>query len=275
MDPIRSSNNPRLTSLPDPVPPKRQTSCVLHVLVPLCLLLCFSAPTGAQESDGSSVVSRVTPPQSESSQNYKSLADGNDISNEAIYADKVQGTLSDERTIKETKKRSSREPLFIPKLDGGIGVGFAIFAVIALLLLWLKFGGSGVLLSGEPRDVKKKQKAPDSWNIAAQEAELDGEDLLSRLASMSDRSEALAKLLRHCLLSAGEETETRFARSDTEREAFARLPAELSHYAALKALLRDAELAHYGGRPVSDEVFSRSLQLGRSLLSTHGTHSHA
>ncbi len=101
---------------------------------------------------------------------------------------------------------------------------------------------------------------------------MDGQALIDRLAAMKDRREALARLLRHCLLAAGEMSDTRFARSDTERDAFARLPAGFQHHDALRALLRDSELAHYGGRPVSEDVFMRNLELGRILLGKGGVH---
>ncbi len=265
------TKKPRQTSLPE----SASIMNIVRAFAASLLMLFLCVPGQAQDRTGSPVTSEVSPPVSETSEQYRSLADGADIKHKATYAEKLSGTLSDERTIRETTNRDTRQPLFTPKLDGGIGVGIAIFLAIALLLLWLKFGGSGVLLSGDPKDVKEKQKAPDHWNIAAQESEMDGNDLLAHLAAMSDRREALARLLRHCLLSAGEQSDTRFARSDTERDAFARLPQAFRHHDELKILLRDAELAHYGGRTVSDEIFSRSLELGRVLLEKPGSHRHA
>lgn len=265
------SKKPRQTFLPDPVP----IAILLRRFAATILFFSLCLPVQAQDRPGTVVTSEVSPPVSETSEQYQSLADGADIKNRATYAEKISGSLSDERTIRETRTRETGGPRLSLQFDSGIGVGIAIFLAIVLLLLWLKFGGSGVLLSGDPKDVKEKQQAPDHWNIAARESEMDGNDLLAHLATMSDRGEALARLLRHCLLSAGEASDTRFARSDTERDAFARLPHEFKHHSALKALLRDAELAHYGGRPVSDEIFSRSLELGRTLLANPGSHRHA
>lgn len=233
------------------------------------LALCPGLPARAQEGERFSVTSRVDPPRTETSSAYSEAAGKAGIDTDAVYADELSGSLSSGQAIRE---RPRRREVSVPAVDGTFGVVLAVVAIVVIILLWLKFGGSGMLLSGKPKDVKKKQDAPTGWNIADQERDLDGNALLAQLSAMKDRREALARLLRHCLLTAGELSDTRFARSDTEREAFARLPTGFKYRDALKTLLRDSELAHYGGRAVSEEMFAHNMQLGRVLLTRGGSH---
>jgi hypothetical protein len=230
----------------------------------------LDAPAGAQGGERLSIVSEVDPPRSESFGKFSETAGQTGIDTDAVYVDELSGSLESERGIRETRR--VRREFSVPALDGSLGVAIAIIAIVAALALWLKFGGTGTLLSAKPKDIEKKQQAPEKWQITEREKSMDGQALLSHLAAMKDRQEALARLLRHCLLSAGELCDTRFARSDTEREAFARLPAGFKHHEALRTLLRDSELAHYGGRAVSEETFEHNLQLGRILLTGRSAH---
>jgi len=145
----------------------------------------------------------------------------------------------------------------------------AIGVLLGALFLWLKFGGSGVLLSRDPADSTAKNSAPDSWKISAGEINLDANSRLSQIAAMPDRGAAMVLLLRYCLLAAAQTTSTRFARSDTERSAFGRLPKHWPSLAGLETVLQQAELAHYGGRPVTDGVFTNALETGRVILSAN------
>ena len=126
--------------------------------------------------------------------------------------------------------------------------------------------GTGALLRREPREIKDSARPPASWQMGADEASLDAGSLMAQLRGMNDRRAALVRLLRHALMAAAQGSGTRFARADTEREAFARLPSGWRHHDALAAILRQAELAHYGGREVSDEAFARMLECGQAVL---------
>ncbi|MDA4848341.1 hypothetical protein [Hoeflea poritis] len=237
----------------------------------ICLAACVLAlvhhatQARAQQADEEPFsISTVDPPRTQTSEDYQGTARPLDITSDATYADKITGSVPPDRAVRQRSEPWRMDSTVI--LDGGWGVAITIFTIAVLLFLWLKFGGSSVLLSRGVNEGKEPQKPPETWNMAGNETEMDGAALLRHLARMKDRREALARLLRHCLLSAGAECDTRFARSDTEREAFARLPGSFKYRSALKTLLQDAELAHYGGRPVGDEVFARNLELGRLLL---------
>lgn len=151
----------------------------------------------------------------------------------------------------------------------------ALLLIMGALIGWAKFGGGGALLARAPRkDLPDAAPAPESWKLSAEDIARTPQDLLAHLAAMPDRGAALALLLRYCLMAAGAVTETRFARSDTERRAFARLPQSYAHHAPLSAILHAAELAHYGGRAVAEDRFAEILASGRPILTERGGAAH-
>lgn len=150
----------------------------------------------------------------------------------------------------------------VPNFGGKTGVGpfVVIGGLLALIVIWLRFGGAGILTRA-PREIAPPA-IPEGWEDEAAPAP----DTIDRLAAMGDRGRALVTLLRMCLLAAAEASATRFARSDTERMALRRLPETLRDRAGLEHILREAELAHYGGRMVPDDRFAALLDQGRGFL---------
>ncbi|EJJ26591.1 hypothetical protein [Rhizobium sp. CF142] len=162
-----------------------------------------------------------------------------------------------------------------PAVDGSVAVVLVLVALVVIIGLAMFFGNGGVLLSSAPRDVKKRQgEAPESWRTSDGGTEERPNDVLQRIAAMADRRQALVLLLRHCLLHAADVTGTRLFRSDTERAVFARLPATMPDRERLEHLLAEAELVHYGGRPLQEGHFDTLLNSARALLSV-GRFSHA
>jgi hypothetical protein len=155
-----------------------------------------------------------------------------------------------------------------PAVGGSAAVVLVLVALVVIIGLAMFFGNGGVLLSSAPRDVKKRQgEAPESWRTSDAGTEERPGDFLQRIAAMADRRQALVLLLRHCLLHAADVTGTRLFRSDTERAVFARLPATMPDRERLEHLLAEAELVHYGGRPLQDGHFDTLLNSARALLS--------
>ncbi|NBZ86614.1 hypothetical protein [Stagnihabitans tardus] len=152
-----------------------------------------------------------------------------------------------------------------PRIAGGGASAYWVLGLLAVaLILILRFGGAGVLTRRKPEE-GAPVTAPEHWQV---ERDIAPSSLLEQIANMTDRKAALVRLLRHCLLKAAEDSRTRLARADTEREAFSRLPGEKPQ---LRLILQAAELAHYGGRPVSDAGFSAALDAGRRILGgAHG-----
>ncbi len=179
------------------------------------------------------------------------------------YAEKITGDLPLDSAYRPPRAQAERRDA--PALTGMAAWIMVIGLVVVLLALWLRFGGSGTLLAGTPKDIRAKHVAPEGWRIA-QDQDVPMGDLLAQIAAMADRRAALVRLLRHCLLQAGAATDTRFARSDTEREALRRLPDGWSGRSGVARILTEAELAHYGGREVSDDAFATSLATARALF---------
>ena len=132
-------------------------------------------------------------------------------------------------------------------------------------LLW-RFGGGGALLAKGPGDIAQKPVAPQGWALPDPGALPVGGDIFAVIRAMTDRRAAMVLLLRTSLMQAATSSGTRFARSDTEREALRRLPPTLPGRSVLGDLLREAELAHYGGREVTEDTLHRSIDRARALF---------
>lgn len=222
-----------------------------------------TAPAQTGAGDGFVIIESSPPPRGEGADDYLGIARRKAARTDVTYATELEGDLSTGRTTRrsfEIRERRGGADF------GGYGALFAALLVLGTLFLWLKFGGTGTLLSRDPRSEDAPDQAPDSWRISRQDIDLDGRSLLARIARMTDRTEALVYLLRYSLLAGARATNIRFARSDTERSAMARLPQSWKHHEALSALLIDAELAHYGGRSVSDDEFTRAMEIGKTIL---------
>jgi hypothetical protein len=208
------------------------------------------------------VITEVDTPRGADAAIYRDGARRLRIETDAIYVSELEGTLASGPAPRQrsVSVRSGRDTDL-----GGFTLVIAVAVLMGLLLVWLKFGGSGVLLARQPEDDRAEAEAPDSWNLQATPATETG-SLLERIAAMQDRSAALVLLLRHCLLAGARATGTRLARADTERAAFRRIPHSWPRQRGLEALLVQTELAHYGGRPVAEEAFAQALETGRTIL---------
>jgi len=245
---------------------------LFHPALALYGALCIGLSVGpASAQQGIVVTDEMTAPRGAQSEAYQATARKQGINTDAIYAKSINVGAA-EVPIRPTPPTRNAPAL---RVEGGWGVFFVIAAFLILLLLWLRFGGSGALLSADPAEVKERTKAPEGWRIGDAETTLDTRSLLEQIRAMPDRRAALVRLLRHALLAAGNDSSTRFARSDTEREAFRRLPKGWRHLEGLAILLRAAELAHYGGRDVSEDAFSQALDHAAAILGTGQRRGHA
>ena len=201
----------------------------------------------------------IPPPQDEASKAYRKSIAWRRIESDVRYR---SGTFRPEEIA-----FPNRAP-WLPD-SGNAGVAVVVAILLGAALLWMKFGGSGMLLAPPP--ARDRDSAPDQdWDLADSLDDSDPANLLKRAAGMADRQAAIVLLLRYCLRFAGRDSATGFARSDTEREAFARLPGDWREARALEALLRRSELAHYGGRMVDEAGFADALAQARRVLGLAG-----
>jgi hypothetical protein len=233
------------------------------------LVLGTAAIPGLAQTTGQDpaplIIDAVPAPETDASARYQAALarSGNHIN--ATYAKKITGDLPLDGAYRPPPKQTERRGA--PAINGMVAWIMVIVLVVVLLALWLRFGGSGTLLAGTPKEIRQKPVAPDGWKMA-QDDDVPMADLLAQIAAMPDRRAALVRLLRHCLLQAGAATDTRFARSDTEREALRRLPMGWSGRSGVSSILTATELAHYGGREVSEDAFAASLATARALFAS-------
>lgn len=176
-----------------------------------------------------------------------------------VYAE----SASEQAKITDTPRIIPNEPV----ISGPLAIVVVVVALVAIIGLWLRFGGGGALLSSAPREMRRPQgEAPESWRTSLQEEDEKPEQFLRRIAAMKDRRQALIQLLRRCLLHAADTTGTRLFRADTERTVMGRLPADMPGRSGLEKLLRDTELVHYGGRVPGESQFAALLTTAQGLL---------
>lgn len=215
------------------------------------LVLSEAPAARAQGSDQSLVT--LPAPRSADGEEYLRAMRWNRVSAQAQYAKTFDPSLLPEPV----------SDLPRPKF-GSIGTMTVILVLVGLLLIWLRFGGAGMVLGRTPAEADGT--VPEHWDIPPNHQNASPQDLLAEIRAMPDRAAALVRLLRHALVAAGQRNDTRFARSDTEREAFARLPANWPHHSDLGALLRQTELAHYGGRAVEESDFDTTVTKWSQIL---------
>ena len=78
----------------------------------------------------------------------------------------------------------------------GVSAWWVLGLVALALMLWLRFGGAGILTRRAPQE-GVTVTAPEHWQV---ERDLAPQSLLAQIEAMADRRAALVRLLRHCLL---------------------------------------------------------------------------
>lgn len=215
-------------------------------------------------------ITAIDPPRSAVADQYRATARPSGVQTDATYAAKIEGRLRNDGRFVPPEKPAERSQYTAPSLSGGYGMLLVIAVLLAALALWLRFGGGGALLSKGPGELAEKSVAPEAWKLPDANALPAGGDIFATIRAMADRRAAMVLLLRASLMQAAATTGTRFARSDTEREALRRLPPSILGRSVLGDLLREAELAHYGGREVSEDTLLRCIERARALFGTKG-----
>lgn len=176
-----------------------------------------------------------------------------------VYLQKFNGSIEQ----KDPPKVTAEKPV-APLLSGPMAMVLVVGALIAALGLWVYAAGGALWAPETAGDASEAVQAPKGWGES--EADLLENRSLAQIAQMADRRAAVVRLLRLCLLHAAETTKTGFKRSDTERDAFGRVPLSWSGSGYLKRLLIVAELAHYGGRSVDEATFQTLIEGARGVL---------
>ncbi|NSX53291.1 hypothetical protein [Parasulfitobacter algicola] len=207
--------------------------------------------------------------QTESGQAYQDAIDGTRLANDVTYLDPnrplpdLLNRQSPDRTIPEPREITSGASEAVA--GSARVIIFVICAVIlgGIIFLFMKFGGVSVTTF---------QKNPD--NTARQRSDNDHADVvhaappskLDQIEAITDRQIAITELMRSALVRAAQMNNLRLQRSWTARDALRKLPRDWQHLMALRNVTREAELAHFGDRPVAEDVFQTHLAAMRPLF---------
>ncbi|MES2436000.1 MAG: hypothetical protein V4586_19475 [Pseudomonadota bacterium] len=217
-------------------------------------------PGVAQEIDfeGQKVAATSAPRDAMGQSRADALSDAG-LQAQIIYLQKFDGGIEQ----KDPPKATAEKPT-APLISGPMAMVLVFGVLIAALGLWVYVSGGALWAPDTAGDTSKAVQAPKGWGES--EADLLENRSLAQIAQMADRRAAVVRLLRLCLLHAAEATKTGFKRSDTERDAFGRVPLNWSGSGYLKRLLITAELAHYGGRSVDEATFQALIEGARGIL---------
>lgn len=133
-------------------------------------------------------------------------------------------------------------------------IGLAI--IMAILALILRFGNFSVIgIRREDDDAPARVDQSGMRDMGEDRIEA-----LEAIRAIADRGEALNRLLAAALALAARAADLRIDPSWTVRDALRRIPRSWPFRNALSQLARDAELAHFGGRAVTEDQLERHLQ---------------
>ena len=150
----------------------------------------------------------------------------------------------------------------------GIVVGLI---VVAILVVFVMFGNRINVSFGKTTEERRASREARAARMDRLTEDLPVEGLLGRLASMDDRRRALILLTGHSLERAAEMNGLRIARAQTARDVLRSLPRQWHHMDAIRRLVREAEIVHFGGRDVSEETWTDCLATARPFFGPGAT----
>ena len=77
---------------------------------------------------------------------------------------------------------------------------------------------------------------------------------------------ALILLVSRALERAADQNQVRLGRAQTARDVVRVLPRGWPHLGALRGLVREAEIVHFGGRDISDEKWEECLAAAQPIF---------
>ena len=138
-------------------------------------------------------------------------------------------------------------------------------AVLLAVLAFAAWYGRGITASfGSARDPVRRGAGPTAE--AAPARDLPPDAFLASLAAMPDRRRALILLVARALERGAEANGLRLGRAQTARDVLRALPGRWPHLAALRQLVAEAEIVHFGGRDLPEGRWQTCLDRARPLF---------
>lgn len=158
-----------------------------------------------------------------------------------------------------------------PSIDAGSRTFWGIvFAVLLAVVVWIFLTHArGVGVGFRVTSDKPRARTGAGDKTSAIEATTDGpvDAFLRALEAMEDRREAIILLVGRLLESAAQDNKVRLGRAQTARDVVRVLPRDWRHLDALRRLVREAELVHFGGRDLPQDRWQTCLAAARPILS--------
>lgn len=143
-----------------------------------------------------------------------------------------------------------------------IGVLGALILGIVAGFAW--FGGRIPVTFGATD--RARRGAARAGDAATAGADLPPGEFLERLRAMADRRAALILLTARALEQAAAANGLTLARAQTARDVLRAVPRRWPHFEALRRLVREAEIVHFGGRDLPEARWRDCLETARPLI---------
>lgn len=204
---------------------------------------------------------------------YLEVAERRRVQAEIDYLNPGDPLDLDRAAIRERRNRprdGEREPLWEMPTSRWSRLFISVVVLAGLAVVFLQNASGGLVSLGRsPKDAGKparKAVAPRAARDSADALPTSEAAFLARIEQMDDRREALHLLAGRLLAAAAAETDINPGRSWTARESLRALPKSWVNLGDLRHLIRQAELAWFGGREVTDTVFDDCLDRARRIM---------
>ena len=148
------------------------------------------------------------------------------------------------------------------------GIVFLIILVVIVVVFIMQGSRIGVTFR-KPQERTRGTTDPTSPDQAHSVLPTDG--FLDRIAAMQDRRAALILLAGRALELAADANGMTLARAQTARDVVRMIPNRWGHRDALRKLIRETEIVHFGGRDISEDRWQDCLTWARPIFGTRGT----
>ena len=150
----------------------------------------------------------------------------------------------------------------LPVIGAGAAIGKVVFTVLIVVVVLLLVGWLGQAFLGRRREAPAAEVAAEEGAVRRREPAFDE---ATRLAAEGRYAEAVHALLLAAIRHFAERSRVSIQPSRTSRELVRLLPLGAEAREAFSDLVRTVELSLFGGAPVGQEEYERSLARFRDL----------
>ena len=205
----------------------------------------------------------------EPNETYLEATKGHRLQTEVVYLKPDAGFKPDENVrivVPESPEERAQ--------GSATGTRWTLGIILGLLLafvLWVVItqgGAIGVSFgSNTARDGRRgadDERPTDDELEAINRQPLD--QFLASLRNMADRRQALILLVSRALERAADTNNVRLGRAQTARDVVRLLPRNWTHFGAMRGLVREAEIVHFGGRDLSEEKWQECFAAAEPIF---------